>query len=270
MKPNLTLILLLCFTVFITISCRKFVSYNADEARVKTKFQDLNKKNIDKLKLSPEKDSFSFLVISDSQRAYKELDDFVSTVNQLKNNEFVILNGDITDFGLNSEYEWIAERLQNLLIPYIVVIGNHDMLANGRDIYRQMFGVENFSFEVTNFKFIFLNSNSREVGLDGSLPDLNWLRNELNTAAVGQKIIVVSHIAPFSGDFDHSLEMSYSQMLTENRNVLYSIHGHEAKYIHGQPYGPPVTYLVSNSLNSRSYVLFKINGDDIQVEEKFF
>jgi Icc protein len=256
--------------LFIFTSCKKLVKYNANEVRIEEKDRNQNTRNIARILSTPQKDSFNFLVISDSQRSYDELDDFVKKANAYKDISFTILNGDITDFGLQSEYLLISQRMQKLSSPFITVIGNHDMLGNGREVYKQMFGPENFSFTYSGYKFIFLNSNSQEAKPNDPLPDTVWLQRELSSTPENQKIFVIAHMAPFGGDFDRTVEPIYYKMLAKNGKVVYSIHGHEGKFISVQAYGPPVNYLVVNSLNRRAYVLINVHGDAIQVEQLFF
>ena len=59
-------------------------------------------------------------------------------------------------------------------------------------------------------------------------------------------------------------------MLTENGKVVYSIHGHEGKLISQQVYGPPVNYLVVNSLRTRTYQLINVGKDGITIEQVGF
>ena len=254
----------------ILISCERTFSYNANEIQIEEKDRDQNTKNLERLRSKPENASFNFVVIADTQRFYEELDDLVEKLNTYRDISFVVLNGDITDFGLRSEYLWVSHRLQKLSFPFLVVIGNHDMLGNGRELYKNMFGPENFGFSFSGYKFIVLNSNSQEVGHSGSLPDTTWLKQELVATPSQQRIFIVSHLAPFSGDFDRSLEQPYVRMLANNGNVIYSIHGHEGISYLGQPYGPPVNYLVVNTIKERSFVLIKVKSNNTEVEKIFF
>jgi 3',5'-cyclic AMP phosphodiesterase CpdA len=59
--------------------------------------------------------------------------------------DFVIHGGDISDFGLTKEFLWMRDIMNGLKAPYVVIIGNHGCLANGTEIYRKIFGEENFS-----------------------------------------------------------------------------------------------------------------------------
>jgi hypothetical protein len=133
------LVTVLVSSIFL-ISCEKTFSYNANEIQIEEKDSDQNTKNLERLRSKPQDGSFNFIVISDTQRFYDELDDFVEKANSYSNISFVVVNGDITDFGLRSEYLWISHRLQKLSAPSLVVIGNHDMLGNGHELYKQMYG----------------------------------------------------------------------------------------------------------------------------------
>jgi Icc protein len=261
--PTLLLLIIAC-------SCKKLFTYSKNEIQLEEKAKDQNLRNLERLRSNPQQGPFRFVVVSDTQRFYDELDEFVKKMNSYPDISFIVLIGDVTDFGLRSEYLWISERLQKLSAPFIVVIGNHDMLGNGRELYRQMFGPENFSFHYGEHKFIAINSNSREVGYNGSLPDTAWLGQELTITSPRQKVFVFAHVAPFSGDFDRSLEQAYVTILANNGNVAYSIHGHEDISYLGQPYGPPVNYLVVNSIKEKKFVLINVDSNDITVEEISF
>src|SRR6187402_1878943 len=143
------LVTALVLSIFL-ISCEKAFTYNANEIQIEEKDRDQNTKNLERLRSKPQNGSFNFVVISDTQRFYEELDEFIEKINGYPDISFVVVNGDMTDFGLRSEYLWISHRLQKLSFPSLVVIGNHDMLGNGSELYKNMFGLENFSFSFSN------------------------------------------------------------------------------------------------------------------------
>ncbi|MEI9808826.1 MAG: metallophosphoesterase [Bacteroidota bacterium] len=146
---------------------------------------------------------------------------FTAHVNSLDDVSFVLLNGDLVDFGLNNEFNWVAARLNKLKIPYITAPGNHDMLANGKKIFNEMFGPENFTFSYGANRFIVLNTNSRETGFDGTVPDISWLQQQLAFTDEYQNIFVLSHVAPFSADFDKKLEQPFYDALASIPRHVY-------------------------------------------------
>lgn len=252
---------------FFIVSCKDLFQYSPKEIRLEDAETNLNEKNIRKLQQQQPKDTFRFIVTGDSQRFYEELDDFVNKVNSMHDISFVLLNGDITDFGLNREFKWVNDRLARLKVPYIVVIGNHDMLSNGRLVYQKMYGPENFSFTIGNNKFICHNSNSEEVGFDGSIPSMSWISNELSDCGSRKNVFLFSHVPPFSAAFDPKLVESYTNALAQARTVRMSIHAHQHSYSLSRPYGESVEYLVVASMNKRNFGLITVADDTYTVEE---
>ena len=251
---------------FMLMSCKRFM-FHPNEIRPQEKA--LNARNIEKIKALPPKQTFNFILLGDTQRFYDEVDDFIDHANTSDSISFVLIAGDLVDFGLNREYNWIAAKFGKLKIPYVAVIGNHDMLGNGRKIYAEMFGAENFSFNYGTNKFILFNSNSREVNYNGELPNINWLKQQLQDEGA-ENIFLLSHVPPFSVDFDSNLEDDYTALLAAQPKARLSMHGHEHQYKYLQPYenGPP--YLVAAATQKRSYALVTVNSKQISVTEKFY
>lgn len=247
-------------------SCKRFL-FHPNEVRPDEK--GLNNYNIQRIAQLDTVPSFNFILIGDTQRFYEELEDFVNHVNSLPNISFVLVNGDLVDFGLNREFNWIASKFGKLKVPYVAVIGNHDMLANGRKIFNEMFGPENFSFFYGRNKFICLNSNSREVDFNGKVPDVSWLGQQLNDS-IANNIFVLSHVPPFNVDFDKNLEPAFSNLLAGQPKTRLSLHGHEHQYRLVNPYPGEIPYVVAAATNDRSYALIEVNGEGVSVTEKLY
>lgn len=254
-------------TVCVLLGSCKYVMYHPDEVRPNEK--QLNARNIEKLQSLPFKNSFRFILVGDTQRFYEELDDFVNHVNSLNDISFILFNGDMVDFGLNKEFNWIAERLGRLQVPYIVAMGNHDMLANGELIFHEMFGPDNFSFEYNGSKFICLNTNCRERGMDGSIPNISWLQTEL-ADTTKRNVFILSHVPPFSADFDKNLEPIFTSLISSNPKTRLSMHGHEHNYSLSMPYNDGLEYLLVASGNKRNYALITLTGTEYSIEQKFY
>jgi len=247
-------------------SCKGLFQYSPNEVRVEENQKGLNAKNLERLASLPIRDSFRFAVFGDTQRFYEELDEFIKNVNARSDLSFVVLNGDITDFGMNREYKWIADRLAKLRVPYITIIGNHDMLANGRAVYKEMFGEEDFVFNFGNTRFVCFNSCSREVGSDGTIPHMAWLRGQLGATSRNSRAILISHVPPFHNDFDHSLRQPFSEMLASS-GVKLSIHSHLHQHSLSEPYNDGVQYLVSSAIGNREYSIISVNQENYSFEE---
>jgi 3',5'-cyclic-AMP phosphodiesterase len=263
MKPVIVTLLALSL-----VSCKDLFQYSPNEVRLEEHEKNLNQKNIQKIRALNPKENFRFILIGDSQRFYEEVDDFVASVNTLDDVAFVVLAGDITDFGLNREYRWMAERLNKLKMPYVGVIGNHDMLANGSEVYKQMFGEENFSFTYAGTKIVCLNTCSNERGFDGTIPNIPWLTKELTDTLGYDNAFVVSHMPPFDVGFDKRMEQSYAQLMSSNKRIRMSLHGHQHTASRTSPYGDGFEYLVVGSMNKRSYFVVSVGEKGAHVENR--
>lgn len=251
-------------------SCKRNFQYAVLE--VKPLATDLNNKAIAHInKLTP-KDTFSFLVISDTQIAYDELEAFVKHANSEHQDSiaFVLHGGDFTDYGANFEYNLYYDDIRKLKFPVVGTIGNHDMLGNGREIFRRYFGPEDFTFAFGNTAFIVFNSNSREVAFDGTVPNIDWLKQCSELAGQKKNVIYLSHIAPISFDFDQRKTKELAALLAATPNTRLSIHGHSHSFEYTELFEDGVPYLVAPTLLKRSYVKVTVADTAITVKELFY
>jgi Icc protein len=257
--------LALC-AAFTFTSCDSLFQYNPNEIILKDSERDLNNKNIARIQKLPAADTIRFILMGDTQRWYDESADFVKSANNQRDVSFVLHAGDISDFGLTQEFQWVNEIMLRLKYPYLTVIGNHDIVANGPTTYARMYGAFNYSFEFGNHKFIFLNTNSREYAFDGSTPNLNWLSAQLKNNPGNKNTVVVAHVPPFDADFDPDLAEQYARMLADDPNVRYSLYGHQHTFKDGEFYEDGVYYFVTTSMGARGYLLVSSWKDGYKID----
>ena len=118
------------------------VEYSPYEVTVQSDEIDLTKNNRNKLYRYDREfmESYSFVLIADSHSWYDNLEKAVKHINKNKDIFFVIHLGDLASSGLVKEYRWTNDILKKLHKPYLTVIGNHDCLNNGMEIYKKMYG----------------------------------------------------------------------------------------------------------------------------------
>jgi 3',5'-cyclic-AMP phosphodiesterase len=248
-------------------ACSLF-EYHPYETNVRDR--NLNAKAIDEIKASTEgKDTLTVISMGDSQRFYDDLEDFVKSANR-QHADFVFLNGDITDFGLKDEYEWIHDIMKRLTIPYVAVIGNHDLSGNGEEIYEKMYGPTNQTFTLNRHKFIIMNTNGREYHFNKKVPDIGWLQDALRDDETFDYATVVSHIPPFDSDFDLDLENAYASALSESGKINLSLHAHKHGFKDTIPYNDGIRYLVSTSMDERMYLLIKFYDGQYTYKKIYF
>lgn len=250
-------------------ACKRNFQYSVLEVRPTA--SDQNNKAITSIEKLTPKDTFSFLVISDTQIAYNELQDFVKYANKIPDDSisFLLHGGDFTDYGANFEYNFYYDEIHKLKFPVVGTIGNHDMLGNGRYIYRKLLGPEEFTFTYGNTAFVVFNSNSREVSFDGSLPDLPWLEKTIHTLRDKKNIIYLSHISPLHPDYDQRMTEKQVDLITQQSNSRLSIHGHTHSFDYRES-AEGLKYVVAPTLQKRSYVKVDIADTTVTVHELFY
>lgn len=225
--------------------------------------QDVNNAQILKLPKKAASSPIKIAVSGDTQRMYKESQLFVDHINSRNDIDFVMLNGDISDFGLLGEFEGIYKIYSRLKVPFISVIGNHDQVANGYDIYNRMFGATDFTFTYAGIKFVCHDSNSREHNFDGTIPNINWLQKNLALDAGTAHVIGFSHVPPTDFDFDKNLRKPYEELFNRSPGVLASIHSHQhSPDVIYRKEGAGIPFIITNAVVNRAYTLINIaNGE---------
>lgn len=227
---------------------------------------NLTQKNIDRLLSKEVSDTITIALAGDSHRFYDESEELVSTINNRYDIDFFIHTGDIADYGIPRQYQWGNNIFSKLNEPYFVVVGNHDLVSNGNDSYLEMFGDYNFSFIYGRYKFIFINTNSREYEFNGKVPDILWLENELIPSDEFERAVVVFHTPPFDNDFDSELEEPFVNALARHENILFVTHGHLHSYNFSHPYGNDVPFVNTASPEKKEFVIIKIFNHEFTVD----
>lgn len=113
-----------------------------------------------------------FLIISDTHISNSESDfnliafkKGIEQINKLKNIDYIIHLGDLTQNGTLNEFEYAKTLMSEIKqkVPVQYVIGNHDALNVGYLLFEEMIGERHFEIEDENF---FL------LALDSTIPDL--------------------------------------------------------------------------------------------------
>lgn len=256
----------LCLTLLVGCGFFPFSPY---EARLDEDQRDLHAKNLARLFAKEPALPLKIVLIGDTQVWHTETRDAVARINEIEGLDFAIQMGDLTEFGMAKEFRWVQGHLAKLDVPYFVVVGNHDLLANGRALYELMFGRTDFFFDRAGVRFVFLDSNSREYGFDGTIPNIHFLRSALDAPGAHERAVVIAHVPPWNPDFDSDLEEAYTRSLSE-RGVDISAHGHTHRSEDSFIYDDGVRYVVPPAMESRVFVVIEFGEDEIVVEEVAF
>ena len=209
--------------------------------------------NLERLLSLPHKDTLHVVFTADFHRFHDDIEDMVEAINALPEVDSVLVLGDIVDFGVAREYENINRHLKKLNKPFLTVIGNHDCIANGSELYEDIYGEFNYSFTWNDVRFLAINTNSREFNFNGKVPDLNWMQQQLTYTSNYTGCIFMSHVPPGNDDFDNSLEADYAKLVRETKNTILYCNGH--RHVHGlnQPYFDNIWYMNTSGPSERIY-----------------
>jgi predicted phosphodiesterase len=246
------------------------IEYHPYDGRISGE-KNINAKNIERIEESCKgKETIRFAVISDTQRWYDETESFVNALNKRNDIDFVLHAGDVSDFGVTKEFTWMRDILNRLNVPYIVLLGNHDCLANGEDIFKTVFGEPNFSFLAGDTKFICLNTNALEFDYSRPVPDFKFIEEEYKDSREEyKKTIFAMHVRPFSEQFNNNVANVFQRYIKEFRQLQFCLNGHDHQIAADDLFEDGVIYYEVSNIAKRKYLLFtlKPEGYDYEIVE---
>jgi 3',5'-cyclic AMP phosphodiesterase CpdA len=205
-------------------------------------------------------DSYRVAVIGDPQQYPGAFEDTIEHINTLKDVHFTLVVGDLAETGVKAEFEWMCKAMSKSDIPMIAVVGNHDAISFGQDIWLDVFGDFDFAFTYQNTRFVAYNDNQYEFGVP---PDRDWLHKEaqpLEGEADFDHIIGVSHVPPWDDNegFDESLSASGYEL---------TVHGHESSFDFWQRDDVGLPHYITTQNRDPGFGMITISPDlDLQVD----
>jgi len=177
--------------------------------------------------------SFKFAHVSDTHiGSHNSEEDLIRTVHSINNDstlKFVIISGDITDFGTDSAFHVAKTILDSLNKPWYIIPGNHDAnwSESGTNSFKKIFGSETFKFEYGGYLFLgtVCGPNMRMSPGQVSRENIVWLDSTLDHLKNKNiPIIFVNHYPQ-----DSSLNNWFDIMdllKTRNTQLILCGHGH--------------------------------------------
>lgn len=175
--------------------------------------------------------AFKFAHVSDthigSHNADEDLRRTVSSINRDSTLKFVIITGDITDFGTDSEFRLAKQILDSLNKPWHIIPGNHDAnwSESGTNSFKRIFGSETTDFSYGGYRFLgtVCGPNMRMSPGQVSRENIVWLDSTL--AHMEDKNVPVIFLNHYP--IDSSLNNWYEVIdLLKKRNTQLILCGH--------------------------------------------
>ena len=191
---------------------------------------NLNVTNISRIEDSfRDRDTIRVAFISDTHLWHKEFSEEVKSINANDSIDFVVHCGDFTDTGTTREYEWGWDIIKKLNKPYVVLIGNHDFLGTGDEVWKKMFGTGlDFSFIAARIKFICINTNATEYDYMAAVPNFDYMQQQFSAdSAVFDRTVFVMHACPGSDQFNNNVKGMFDYVVKLFPGLQCCIYGHD-------------------------------------------
>ncbi|MBS7566985.1 PQQ-binding-like beta-propeller repeat protein [Mucilaginibacter sp. Bleaf8] len=145
--------------------------------------------------------SFKFAFVSDTHIGNPTAaDDLRRTVKDINGNDdikFVVITGDITEFGADEELKLAKQILDSLNKKWYIIPGNHDAnwSESGSNTFRKVFGAETFAFNHGGYLFAGVSSGPNMRMGPGQVPreHVVWLDSVLKRTPANTPVVYLNH-----------------------------------------------------------------------------
>ncbi len=177
--------------------------------------------------------TFTFAFLSDthigSLTAEEDLRRTVRNINADPSIAFVVITGDITEFGSDDELKLAKLILDSLNKPWYIIPGNHDSnwSESGSNSFKKIFGAETFSFTHNGYLFLGTASGPNMRMSPGQVPreHILWLDSMLvNMKNPAMPVIFLNHY-PQDSSLNNWYEVT-DLLKTKNTQLILCGHGH--------------------------------------------
>ena len=218
---------------------------------------------------------FRFALVTDTHvggaTGKEDLCRTVQDINSLDGIAFVIVSGDVTEFGSYEELHTAKSLLDGLDIPYYTIPGNHDAnwSESGTNDFLRIFGNETFGFEYNGYKFIGLASGPNMRMGPGQIPreNLTWFFEEMEKTDTGMPIIYVNHY-PMDNGLNNWFEVM-DALKPYNVQLMLCGHGHAN---HKMNFEGVNAAMCRSNLRAKDefggYTIITVDSDSITLRER--
>ncbi|MBQ9230638.1 MAG: metallophosphoesterase [Prevotella sp.] len=214
------------------------------------------------------KETLRVAFISDTHLWHSDARDEIADINRRKDIDFVIHCGDLTDTGTTKEFEWSRDLLNELRMPYVALIGNHDFLGTGDQTYYVMYGEMDFSFIVARVKFVCLNTNATEYDHTAAVPNFDYMEEEMaRDSDRFDRTVVVMHAPPYSDQFNNNVAKAFRLYLEFMPGLMCCVYGHCHGDNVGSLYDDDLIFYGIDCAEHRNYRIMTITPDGYEMEQ---
>lgn len=136
----------------------------------------------------------------------------VADVNTLKDIDFLLVSGDVSNLGDTASLREARQLLQKLKMPYYIVPGNHDIRWSEPQAtnFKKVFGADKFTFTHKGYLFVGFTTAPLTKSTNGIIQkeDINWIQTVLEKSGTAMPFFAVTHYPLQTGDVDNWKELT--------------------------------------------------------------
>ena len=219
-----------------------------------------------------------FVILNLADVQFNDLFDLLGkrnfTVNTIKRlveevkPDLITLTGDqVWGFRTKLSLRFLCKLMDGFNIPWAPVLGNHDCLGTGTDVYRTIYGTPNFAFDAGPVHFLCLNTNAFEYDYSVPIPDFSFISADRDALpATTRRTVVAMHAQPFSEQFNNNVAELFQGELHKYPGLAFCLsgHGHTTQAV--DLYGDGIYYYECTSAKGREYLLFTLSAQGMTYE----
>ena len=152
-------------------------------------------------------------------------------------------------------------------VPYVALVGNHDFLGTGDQMFRKMYGNYDFSFIAGRVKFVCLNTNATEYDHLAAVPNLDFMESEISAdSALFDRTVVCMHARPYCEQFNNNVAKVFHHYVKSFPGLMFCMNGLDHRQCQEDIYGDGMVYYGVDSAEHRSFYLFTITQHGYEYE----
>lgn len=174
--------------------------------------------------------------------------DFTNALEYFKNKgvDFICIDGDITYYGYDADYQAYKSLISNYSIPIKAIRGNHECYVNGSSNYdytntkfQEYIGELYYEYIHGEDIYLFCGMYQEDSSNPFSNNELTWLSNKLEEHKNERVFLFVHYYYGETGNANHIVsihrpisDQTFIDLITNYKNVIYfSGHTHLAFYL---------------------------------------
>jgi len=188
--------------------------------------------NLKRINVS-DRNHFSFAVFGDNRGSKYAFENLLKLIDHDQDITFGIDLGNMVSSGKVQRYDYLLKQVKNnLALPLLTAIGNHELYGKGRELYCEIFGPAYYSFQVgKNYFMVLDDADGKGLGREQRL----WLEKELEKSLKYKTRIIFMHVPlndPRGTSYHHCLAEESADDLI-NLFLRYRVTHVFASHIHG-------------------------------------